>query len=245
MLAFVLCAGFVGGPSAVARSQLARARPLADVSHVPPPDMPGGTSMPPSALGEAWVKADLAKELAERLQGCSVHLIGHRTPEASSTSLALARRLKEHRYRFLDLDAIVGEVLKANGLGQDAPTDEVRSVEKAVLEEAKAWSRSILLAAGEPGSQAENYAALHQGVVVLLASPSAAEPAELWVENADVSITLKAGASPDESALLVASEVLRTLRERPPKSEAWRKKREDTLKERGIDPDSYDTAANP
>lgn len=42
--------------------------------------------------------------------------------------------------------------------------------------------------------------------------------------------------------MLVASEVLRALTERPPKSEEWRRQRDQTLKERGIDPEAYDGA---
>ncbi|KAJ1632962.1 hypothetical protein T492DRAFT_984257 [Pavlovales sp. CCMP2436] len=43
MLALVLCTGFVGGPSALARSPLERARTLADASRVPLPAIPGGS----------------------------------------------------------------------------------------------------------------------------------------------------------------------------------------------------------
>lgn len=48
--------------------------------------------------------------------------------------------------------------------------------------------------------------------------------------------------SPDESAMRVASAVLKTLNDRPPKSVEWRKQRDQTLKERGVDPNEYDSA---
>lgn len=48
-------------------------------------------------------------------------------------------------------------------------------------------------------------------------------------------------ASPDESALLIISEVVSALIARPPKSEGWLKNRELELKARGVDPEAYDS----
>lgn len=47
-------------------------------------------------------------------------------------------------------------------------------------------------------------------------------------------------ATPDENALLVAQAVLKALKERPPKSKEWLQKRDEMLRERGMDPDEYD-----
>lgn len=206
MLACVLfVASFAGGGSGghaalAGRARLARARPLASTHEPAPGQFAGDPSLPPSLLANAWGAADTAAQLAEKLKGCSVHLIGHRTGISSTAALAFARRLQGSRYRFLDLDAVVQQLLAS---GADAaarpaaatPSDaELREVEHAVLEEAKAWSRSILFAAGRPASDPANWAALHQGVCVLLLSPPGASgagvPDELWVEQADVTVQL-------------------------------------------------------
>jgi hypothetical protein len=150
-----------------------------------------------------------------RLKGCSIHIVGPRTGATAAASLALARRLKEQRYRFLDLDSVVAQLLGAGAAG--APAAELRAVETAVLAEAKAWSRTVLFCAGEPGLQSDNWAALHQGICVLVVAAETAAAAasgggggasggagdgsarvsaeaaagdELWVEQSDVTVTL-------------------------------------------------------
>jgi hypothetical protein len=128
-------------------------------------------------------------DLMTRLKGCSIHVVGPRTGVTAAASLALARRLKEHRYRFLDLDGVVSQLLGAGAAA--APASEMRAVETAVLAEAKAWSRTVLFCAGEPGLQSDNWAALHQGICVHVATEAAAAD-ELWVEQSDVTVTLAA-----------------------------------------------------
>lgn len=211
VLALAASALYGGGPGGLGavragRASASRARPLAS-SHEPSAGPgPSDPSMPPSKLADAWTAAETVTKLAEKLKGCSLHVIGRRNGATSSAALALARRLKESRYRFLDLDAVVQQLLAAKA-GADGGADaakpseeELREVEHAVLEEAKAWTRSVLFVAGDVASQSSNWAALHQGIVVLVsAAPppgvaGAAEeaPDELWMEQADVQVTLDA-----------------------------------------------------
>jgi len=65
---------------------------------------------------------------------------------------------------------------------------------------------------------------------------------EFWEESADVTTNVKPDMPPDEAGLQLVTDVLQVLLDRPAKAEEWLKERNDKLRERGIDPESYDMA---
>lgn len=157
-------------------------------------DEVGNPELSPSLLADAWTKQDVVKDLVDRLKGCSLHVIGHKTGAQVSTALALARRLKESRYRFLDLDVIVSQCAGGRdpkSIEAEDGTAELRKLELAVLEEAKAWPRCVLLASGPVASERESWAKLQQGLVICISSDDR-ECGDLWLDESDVQVDVDA-----------------------------------------------------
>lgn len=150
--------------------------------------------LPPSLLADAWTKQDIVKDLVDRLKGCSIVIVGHRRAAQSSGALALARRLKDKRYRYLDLYDIVTQCAggKSPAEVKEAEGEEgLRALETAILSEAKAWPRCVLFAANA-GSTPANWAHMQQAIVVCIEAKPGPKSDDLWVEQADVTVQVSA-----------------------------------------------------
>jgi shikimate kinase len=110
------------------------------------------------------------RELARRLHGINLYLIGMMGSGKSSVARPLAEALG---YRVIDADTVLERVA-------GRPIPEIferdgeatfREIETAVLDQLAGWHSLVVATGGGVVSRAENWGRLHQGVVIWLDAP--------------------------------------------------------------------------
>ena len=111
-------------------------------------------------------------ELARRLQGLNLYLVGMMGAGKSAAGRPLAEALG---YRFLDADQVLEQAA-----GQSIPTlfEEqgeagFRDLETAVLDRIAGWHSLVVATGGGVVTRPRNWGHLHQGVVIWLDAPAA------------------------------------------------------------------------
>jgi shikimate kinase len=186
-------------------------------------------------------------ELARRLQGLNLYLVGMMGSGKSAVGRPLAEALG---YRFIDADQVlegaagrpIPEIFAADG------EEGFRQLETSVLDQISGWHSLVVATGGGVVTRPQNWGHMHQGVVVWLDAPeslllrrlsqdptprplmAAADPAERLTAllavrrplyaQADLRITQKDGDSPESVAALILQELPTILREqaRPPEA---------------------------
>lgn len=210
-------------------------------------------SVPPEKLGDAWMRDEKAKELAEVLKGCSLYLVGFGQRKTAVGRL-LSRRLP--RYRFYDVSSLVCNTysamakLEPMGMAQllsSEPLADVEQLAQAVLREVQQFSRSVFVA-WDGAIKKEDYMVMQQGIVVnlvfeeleddevALPSEDAEATREAWLEGhnkADVTVTLGRGLAADDAAYEVVTALLNFIEANPAKSKEWKQKADEALEKGG------------
>lgn len=112
------------------------------------------------------------QELAQRLQGLNLYLVGMMGAGKSAVGRPLADALG---YRFVDADTVlegatgrtIPEIFASDGEA------EFRQLETAVLGQISGWHSLVVATGGGVVTRPENWGQLHQGVVIWLDAPDA------------------------------------------------------------------------
>jgi shikimate kinase len=164
------------------------------------------------------------RELARRLRGINLYLVGMMGSGKSSIARPLAEALG---YRFIDADAVleqaagrpIPEIFERDGEAG------FRELETAVLDQLAGWHSLVVATGGGVVTRPENWGRLHEGVVIWLEAPEelllrrllahpdpAARLAELLAARrplyAQADLTIPQG---DETPAAVAAKVLAAL----------------------------------
>ncbi len=188
-----------------------------------------------------------AGDLAQRLQGLNLYLVGMMGAGKSAVGHPLAEALG---YRFIDADSVI-EQTAGRSIPEIFTSDGetgFRELETAVLDSIAHWHSLVVATGGGVVTRPRNWGHLQQGVVIWLDAPqelllarlstdstarpllSQADPAErlgtLLVERrplygqADLAVLQEAGESPDRIAQRVLEALPAILRERHQAPEA-------------------------
>jgi shikimate kinase len=111
-------------------------------------------------------------ELARRLQGLNLYLVGMMGAGKSAVGRPLAQSLG---YRFLDADTTLEETAGRSipEIFADAGEEGFRALESAVLNELACWHSLVVATGGGVVTRPENWGHLRQGVVIWLDAPEA------------------------------------------------------------------------
>ena len=111
-------------------------------------------------------------ELARRLQGLNLYLVGMMGAGKSAVGRPLAQSLG---YRFLDADTTLEETAGRSipEIFADAGEEGFRALESAVLNELACWHSLVVATGGGVVTRQENWGHLRQGVVIWLDAPEA------------------------------------------------------------------------
>ncbi len=111
-------------------------------------------------------------ELARRLQGLNLYLVGMMGAGKSAVGRPLAKSLG---YRFLDADTTLEETAGRSipEIFADAGEEGFRALESAVLNELACWHSLVVATGGGVVTRPENWGHLRQGVVIWLDAPEA------------------------------------------------------------------------
>lgn len=111
-------------------------------------------------------------ELARRLQGLNLYLVGMMGAGKSAVGRPLAQSLG---YRFLDADTALEETAGRSipDIFAEAGEEGFRVLESAVLNELARWHSLVVATGGGVVTRPENWGHLRQGVVIWLDAPEA------------------------------------------------------------------------
>lgn len=203
----------------------------------------------PSSASETEEAAAEAAKLAERLQGCSIYVLGLGTRK-TAIARALASRLGN--YRQYDVSQLMLTTVKAlnpdaeavslRQLVAEQPLADVEALARAVLGEVQPYKRSVFVA-WDGSVDTQDFMVMQQGLVVnlqydatadevALPSAEAAETLARWSEGhakADVTVALPKDAAADAAVREVCAAVTAYVDANPSKSGAWKSKADEAL----------------
>ena len=121
---------------------------------------------------ENAVTAPSHAELARRLEGLNLYLVGMMGTGKSAVGRPLAEALG---YRFIDADAVLEQAAGRTIPEIFASDGEAgfRALETAVLGQISGWHSLVVATGGGVVTRPENWGHMHQGVVVWLDAPAA------------------------------------------------------------------------
>ena len=166
------------------RRALAR---LSDSQAFPPEAV---DNIPPGQLADAWGRDEKAKELSEKLKGCSLWIVGL-GPKKTAVGRVLARRLT--RYRCYDINALMISTYQQLSAGAEPvtlaklvasePLGNVEQLAAAIVQQVQAYSRSVFIT-WDGAISTRDYSIMQQGLVVHL-EQEAPENVALPADGAD------------------------------------------------------------
>jgi shikimate kinase len=114
--------------------------------------------------------SDACADLALRLKGLNLYLVGMMGAGKSAVGKPLARALG---YRFLDADATLEQTTGRSipAIFAEAGEEEFRAMETAVLDQLAAWHSLVVATGGGVVTRPVNWGYLRQGVVIWLDAP--------------------------------------------------------------------------
>jgi shikimate kinase len=119
-----------------------------------------------------WVPMPLeaSADLARRLKGLNLYLVGMMGAGKSAVGRPLARALG---YRFIDADTSLEQAAGATipEIFKEAGEEGFRALESAVLDQLAAWHSLVVATGGGVVTRPVNWGHLHQGVVIWLDAP--------------------------------------------------------------------------
>lgn len=121
-----------------------------------------------------WVSMgmDASADLARRLKGLNLYLVGMMGAGKSAVGRPLARALG---YRFIDADTTVAQTAGCSipEIFTEAGEEGFRTLETAVLDQLAGWHSLVVATGGGVVTRPVNWGHLHQGVVIWLDAPEA------------------------------------------------------------------------
>ena len=146
--------------------------------------------IPPGQLADAWGRDEKAKELSEKLKGCSLWIVGL-GPKKTAVGRVLARRLT--RYRCYDINALMISTYQQLSAGAEPvtlaklvasePLGNVEQLAAAIVQQVQAYSRSVFIT-WDGAISTRDYSIMQQGLVVHL-EQEAPENVALPADGAD------------------------------------------------------------
>ena len=134
--------------------------------------------IPPGQLADAWGRDEKAKELSEKLKGCSLWIVGL-GPKKTAVGRVLARRLT--RYRCYDINALMISTYQQLSAGAEPvtlaklvasePLGNVEQLAAAIMQQVQAYSRSVFIT-WDGAISTRDYSIMQQGLVVHLEQES-------------------------------------------------------------------------
>lgn len=116
--------------------------------------------------------ADAPAELARRLKGANLYLVGMMGAGKSAVGRPLARALG---YRFIDADTTLEQTAgrPIPAIFAEAGEEGFRDLETAVLDQLAAWHSLVVATGGGVVTRPVNWGHLQQGIVIWLDAPEA------------------------------------------------------------------------
>ncbi|MEB3325666.1 MAG: shikimate kinase [Cyanobacteriota bacterium] len=113
---------------------------------------------------------EASADLARRLKGLNLYLVGMMGTGKSAVGRPLARALG---YRFIDADTSLEQAAGATipEIFKEAGEEGFRALESAVLDQLAAWHSLVVATGGGVVTRPVNWGHLHQGVVIWLDAP--------------------------------------------------------------------------
>ena len=115
---------------------------------------------------------DASADLARRLKGLNLYLVGMMGAGKSAVGRPLARALG---YRFIDADTSLAQAAGCPipEIFAEAGEEGFRALESAVLDQLAGWHSLVVATGGGVVTRPVNWGHLHQGVVIWLDAPEA------------------------------------------------------------------------
>ena len=123
-------------------------------------------------MGWASMRSDGCADLARRLKGLNLYLVGMMGAGKSAVGRPLARALG---YRFIDADSTLEQTTGCSipEIFAEAGEDGFRALETSVLDQLAGWHSLVVATGGGVVTRPVNWGHLQQGVVIWLDAPEA------------------------------------------------------------------------